>query len=93
MEVAARGKGERQQWRSDAGFDGDEAIHPASAAAVPLFLRPKGLNGRRPMTALLLGMGVLLLALFAGALLDPQPSKTDQADDRMPSMDEIAHVA
>jgi hypothetical protein len=45
------------------------------------------------MTALLLGMGALLLALFAGALLDPQPSKTDQADDRMPSMDEIAHVA
>ena len=45
--------------------------------------------GRRPMTALLLGLGALLLAVAAGALLDPRPSHTDRADDQMPSMDEI----
>jgi hypothetical protein len=42
------------------------------------------------MTALLLGVGVLLLTVVAGALLDPQPSNTDRADDKVPSMDEIA---
>ena len=34
------------------------------------------------MTALLLGVGVLLLAFVAGALLDPRPDHTDRADDR-----------
>ena len=42
------------------------------------------------MTALLLGVGALLLAVVAGALLDPRASKTDQADDSVPSMDERA---
>jgi hypothetical protein len=45
------------------------------------------------MTALLLGVGALLLALVAGALLDPRPSHTDGADDQVPSMDEIALAA
>jgi hypothetical protein len=45
--------------------------------------------GRRPMTALLLGLGALLLAVAAGALLGPRPSHTDRADDQMPSVDEI----
>jgi hypothetical protein len=40
--------------------------------------------GRRPMTALLLGLGALLLAVAAGARLDPRPSHTDRADDQMP---------
>jgi hypothetical protein len=42
------------------------------------------------MTALLLAGGALLLALVAGALLDPRPSSTDGANERLPSMDEIA---
>jgi hypothetical protein len=41
------------------------------------------------MTALLLGVGALLLALVASALLDPRPAQTDRADDQAPSMDEI----
>jgi hypothetical protein len=45
------------------------------------------------MTALLLGLGALLLAVVAGALLDPRPFHTDQADDQMPSMDEIVLTA
>jgi hypothetical protein len=45
------------------------------------------------MTALLLGVGVLLLTVVAGALLDPQPSDTDRADDQVPSMDEIVLAA
>jgi hypothetical protein len=44
------------------------------------------------MTALLLGVGALLLAVVAGALLDPQPSNTDRADDQVPSMDAIALI-
>lgn len=53
-------------------------------------LRPAlwGWIGRRPMTALLLGVGALLLAVVAGALLEPRPRNTDRADD-LPSMDEI----
>jgi len=35
----------------------------------------------------------LLLAVIAGALLDPRPSNTDPADTQMPSMDEIVLVA
>jgi hypothetical protein len=42
------------------------------------------------MTALLPGLGVLLLAVVAGALLDPRSGNTTGADDQMPSMDEIA---
>jgi hypothetical protein len=45
------------------------------------------------MTALLLGVGVLLLTVVAGALLDPRPSHMDRADDQVPSMDEIALTA
>ena len=45
------------------------------------------------MTALLLGVGALLLAVVAGALLDPRASSTDQADDSVPSKDEIALAA
>jgi hypothetical protein len=45
------------------------------------------------MTALLLGVGALLLAVVAGALLDPRPSNTERADDQVPSMDEIALAA
>jgi hypothetical protein len=44
------------------------------------------------MTALLLGVGALLLAVLAGALLDPRPRNTDRADD-LPSMDEIPLAA
>jgi hypothetical protein len=44
------------------------------------------------MTALLLGMSVLLLAVVASALLDPRPRNTDQVDD-LPSMDEIPLAA
>ena len=42
------------------------------------------------MIALLLGAGALLLAVVAGALLDPRPHTTNGADDQVPSMDEIA---
>jgi hypothetical protein len=45
------------------------------------------------MSALLLGVGALLLALVASALLDPRPGHTDRADDQVPSMDEIALTA
>ena len=45
------------------------------------------------MTALLLGVGALLLTLVAGALLDPRPGHTDPADDQVPSVDEIALTA
>ena len=45
------------------------------------------------MTALLLGVGALLLAVVAAALLDPQPSNTDRADDQVPSMEAIALIA
>ena len=45
------------------------------------------------MTALLLGLGALLLAVAAGALLDPRPDHTDRANDQVPSMDEIALAA
>jgi hypothetical protein len=45
------------------------------------------------MTALLLGVGALLLAVVAGALLDPRPCNTDRVDDQVPSMDEIVLTA
>ena len=45
------------------------------------------------MTALLLGVGALLLAVVVSALLDPRPSNTDRADDQVPSMDEIVLAA
>ena len=45
------------------------------------------------MTALLLGVGALLLALIASELLDPRPGHTDRGDDQVPSMDEIALTA
>jgi hypothetical protein len=45
------------------------------------------------MTALLLGVGALLLAVVASALLDPRPAQTDRADDQVPSMDAIALIA
>jgi hypothetical protein len=41
------------------------------------------------MIALLLGVGALLLAVVAGALLDPRPSDTDQ----VASLDETTLVA
>ena len=41
------------------------------------------------MTALLLGVGALVLAVVAGALLDPRLRNTGRADDQVPSMDEI----
>ena len=44
------------------------------------------------MTALLLGVGALLLAVVAGALLNPRPSNTDRADDPVSSMDAIALI-
>ena len=44
------------------------------------------------MTALLLGVGALLLAVLAGALLDPRPCNTNRGDD-LPSMDEIPLAA
>jgi hypothetical protein len=48
---------------------------------------PMGLKrGEEPMAALLLGLGALLLAVVAGALLDPRPFDTDRADDQVPSM-------
>ena len=42
------------------------------------------------MIALLLGVGTLLLAVIAGALLDPRPHNTNRADDQVPATDEIA---
>ena len=42
------------------------------------------------MAAVLLGLGALLLAVVAGALLDPRPSNMDRADDQVPSTDDIA---
>ena len=45
------------------------------------------------MTALLLGIGALLLAVVAGALLDPRHGNMDRADDQVPSMDAIALIA
>jgi hypothetical protein len=45
------------------------------------------------MTALLLGLGALLLAVVAGALLDSRPSNADRVDDQVPSMDEIVLTA
>jgi hypothetical protein len=45
------------------------------------------------MTALLLGVGALLLAVVVSALLDPRPSNTDRADDQVLSMDEIVLAA
>jgi hypothetical protein len=47
----------------------------------------------KTMTALLLGVGTLLLAVIAGALLDPRPSNTNRTDSKVPSMDEIVLVA
>jgi hypothetical protein len=44
------------------------------------------------MTALLLGVGALLLAVVAGALLDPRPCKTDREDD-LKSKDDIPLAA
>jgi hypothetical protein len=44
------------------------------------------------MAALLLGLGVLLLALVAGALLDPRSSNMGRADE-VPFTDEIALAA
>jgi len=44
------------------------------------------------MTALLLGVGALLLAVLAGALLDPRRGHTNRAND-LPSMDEIPLAA
>ena len=41
------------------------------------------------MTALLLGVGALVLAVVASALLDRRPRNTDRADDQVPSIDEI----
>jgi hypothetical protein len=35
----------------------------------------------------------LLLAVVAGALLDPRTRNTDRADEQVPSMDEIALAA
>jgi hypothetical protein len=45
------------------------------------------------MTALLLGVGALLLAVVAGALLDPRASNADRADDQVPSTDAIVLAA
>jgi hypothetical protein len=53
----------------------------------------QGPRGRRSMTALLLGIGALLLAVGAGALFDPRLAHTDRADGQVPSMDEIALTA
>jgi hypothetical protein len=41
------------------------------------------------MTALLLGVGALVLAVIARELLDPRPRNAERADDQVPSMDEI----
>jgi hypothetical protein len=39
------------------------------------------------------GANTLLLAVIAGALLDPRPSNTNRTDSQVPSMDEIVLVA
>ena len=45
------------------------------------------------MAALLLGLGALLLAVIAGAAIDPRLGNMDQAEDEVLSMDEIALTA
>jgi hypothetical protein len=41
------------------------------------------------MISLLIGVGSLFLAVFASAILDPRPSRTEHADERVPTMDAI----
>lgn len=43
----------------------------------------------KTMTALLIGVGALVLAVIAGALLDPGPRDANGANDQTSSMDEI----
>jgi len=42
------------------------------------------------MTALLVGVGALLLAVVVGALLDPSPARKDRVGDDLSSMGECA---
>ena len=56
---------------------------PLRHVAVP---PPWGLNRRRPMISLLIGVGALILAVIACAIVDPRPFRED-ADDLTPTMD------
>lgn len=59
---------------------------PLRHASVP---PPWGLNWRRPMIAFLIGVGALILAVIACAIVDPRPSRED-ADDLTPTIDSAA---
>ena len=41
------------------------------------------------MISLLIAVGGLFLAVFASAILDPRPSRTEDADDHVPTIDAI----
>ena len=53
---------------------------------------PWGLNWRRPMFSLLVGLGALLLAVFVSAMLDPRPSRSAAAAERAHSDDGCDHL-
>ena len=53
---------------------------------------PWGLNWRRPMFSLLVGLGALLLAVFVSAMLDPRPSRSGDAAERAHSDDGCDHL-
>ncbi len=58
-----------------------------------LLLTCVALSGEKTNDCSAAWSGVLLMAVVAGALLDPQSSNMDRSDDQMPSMDEIALAA
>jgi hypothetical protein len=70
-----------------------ETVHPVCAADLRLLRVPvQGLNRRRTMISLLIGVGALFLAVIVCAIFDPWPSPADNADgagDGMPTLDAI----
>jgi hypothetical protein len=54
--------------------------------------RPLGLNWRRPMFSLLVGLGALLLAVFVSAMLDPRSSRSGAAAEPAHSDDGCDHL-
>jgi hypothetical protein len=68
-----------------------EAIHHVGAAAsLSTFTRHLcGLNREKTMTALLLAVGALFLAVVASVFIDQRPSGLERADEHAPSIDAI----